>query len=80
MHVILRIKKVIGIYFQALKQIVSAVTKPKVGESSSSSSAGASSSGTVNDISHLVKKKRKLDEVTEEKEEKDLNPSKKTAT
>lgn len=63
-----------------MKQIVSAVTKPKAGESTSSSSAGASSSGTVNDISHLVKKKRKLDQVAEEKEEQELNPSKKPAT
>lgn len=74
------ILKIKNSYFQALKQIVSAVTKPKIGESSSSSSAGASSSGPVNDISHLVKKKRKLDEIAEEKEEQDLNPSKKSAT
>lgn len=66
--------------FQALKQIVSAVIKPKTGEGSSSTSFGASTSSTVNDISHLIKKKRKLEEVTEEKEDKEVNPPKKPAT
>nr|XP_023015612.1 protein HGV2-like isoform X1 [Leptinotarsa decemlineata]XP_023015613.1 protein HGV2-like isoform X1 [Leptinotarsa decemlineata] len=60
---------------EALKKIVSAVTEAKpLGESSTSE---ASSSKPVTNISHLVKRKRKLDEITDEKESVDDRPAKK---
>lgn len=63
-------------HFQALKRIVSAITQPKVGEGSSSSFGSSSSTAAAKDISHLVKKKRKLDEIIEEKDQ-EGNPAKK---
>lgn len=65
------------IHFQALKKLVSAVTSQKPEGSSSGASSSSSSSAPVNNISHLVKRKRKIDEIAEQKEEIEESPAKK---
>nr|CAH7742848.1 unnamed protein product [Callosobruchus chinensis] len=61
---------------EALKKILATVTEQKNSSEGSSSEAGTSK--PANDISHLVKKKRKIDEVND-KEENETNPVKKPA-
>ncbi|KAG5876629.1 hypothetical protein JTB14_005045 [Gonioctena quinquepunctata] len=61
---------------EALKKLVSAVTEAKpLGEVSTSA---ASSSKPATNISHLVKRKRKADEITDEKENVGDRPAKKS--
>lgn len=63
-----------------MKQIMSAVSesKPTSSGSASSSATADSSSKPATDISHLVKRKRKLDEIVEESEnDAEASPAKK---
>ncbi|KAJ8934019.1 hypothetical protein NQ314_013655 [Rhamnusium bicolor] len=63
---------------ETLKKIMSAVTEPKASSGGASTSSNATSTKPATDISHLVKRKRKLDEIVEESEmEVEASPAKK---
>lgn len=62
---------------ETLKKIISSVTSTNLSDGSSSS--GSSITKPATDISHLVKRKRKQDEVVEEQEDSGSNPPKKPA-
>ncbi|CAG9812392.1 unnamed protein product [Phaedon cochleariae] len=61
---------------EALKKIVSAVTEGKTSDGASTSSSAVESKPVTN-ISHLVKRKRKADDITDEKDISEANPNKK---